>query len=222
MDKFERSQELERLQSECRALEEKAGLSQVMERAREGRFIPLGALGEKVTPDEYFADEHDHLRRKTRGAYFSVSELALRKNLIASARKVESCYRQSLEEDFIAANRAVLTARAKAQRQPWGKAAIFGVGAVVAGYWAFGMVGAIAGAVGGFFLGQGAIAESRNEANEEIAQASAELEQVQKDKTEQFLMPEFFGNAEEFSGERDERIDHESAYANTLQKRAVG
>ena len=84
------------------------------------------------------------------------------------------------------------------------------------------MVGAIAGAVGGFFLGQGAIAESRNEANEELAQASAELEQVQKDKTEQSLMPEFFGNAEEFSGERDERIDHESAYANTLQKRAVG
>ena len=57
LDKFERLQELERLQSECRALEEKAGLSQVMERAREGRFIPLGALGEKVTPDEYFADE---------------------------------------------------------------------------------------------------------------------------------------------------------------------
>ena len=159
MDKFERSQELERLQSECRALEEKAGLSQIMERAREGRFIPLGALGEKVTPDEYFADEHDHLRRKTRGAYFSGRELALRKNLIASARKVESCYRQSLEEDFIAANRAVLTARAKAQRQPWGKAAV---------------------------------------------------------------MPEFFGNAEAFSGERDKRIDHESAYANTLQKRAVG
>jgi len=193
-----------------------------MERAREGRFIPLGALGEKVTPDEYFADEHDYLRRKTRDAYFSVIELALRKKLVAAARKVESRYRQSLEEDFIAANRAVLTARAKTQRQPWGKAAIFGVGAVAAGYWAFGMVGAIAGAVGGFFLGQGIITESRNEANEELAQAAAELEQVQKDKTEQSLMPEFFGNAEEFSGERDERIDHESAYANTLQKRAAG
>ena len=96
MDKFERSQELERLQSECRALEEKAGLSQVMVCAREGRFFPLGAFGDQVTPDEYFADEHDHLRSETRDAYFSVSELALRKKLIASARKVESRYRQSL------------------------------------------------------------------------------------------------------------------------------
>lgn len=222
MDRLERSQELERLRSDCRALEEEAELSEAMERAREGRFIPLGAFGEKVTPKEYFADEYDHLRSKTRDAYFSAKDVTLRKRLIAASRKVESRYRQSLEEDFIAANRAVSTARAKTQRQPWGKAAVFGVGAVAIGYWAFGMVGAIAGAVGGFFLGQGVVAESRNEANEELAQASAELEQVQKDKAEQSLMPELFNAGEEFSGERDERVDHESAYANTLHKHAVG
>lgn len=112
----------------------------VMEQAREGRFIPLGAFGEEVTSDEYFADEHDHLRSKTRDAYFSVESVALRKKLIGATRNVESLYRQTLEEELIAANRKVLTARARAQRQPWGKAAAFGIGAVVVGYWAFQIV----------------------------------------------------------------------------------
>ena len=194
-----------------------------MKRAREGRFIPLGALGEEVTPEEYHADEYDHLRSKTRDAYFSVNDLAFRRKLIAAHRKAGSRYRQSLEEDIIAAYRAVSTARAKTQRQPWAIAAALGVGAVAIGYWAFGIVGAFAGAVGGFFLGQGAITASRNEANLELAQTSAEFERAQKDKTKQFLMPDFFRSAEEFSGARDQRMGTESAYANTMmQRRAVG
>ena len=61
MDRFERLQVLERLQNECRSLEEQAAISQTMERAREGRFIPLGVFGEDVSPQEYFADELDTL-----------------------------------------------------------------------------------------------------------------------------------------------------------------
>lgn len=222
MDKFERSQELDRLRNESLGLEKEADLSELMERAREGRFIPLGALGEKVTPDQYFADEYDHLRDKTRDAYFSVKDIALRKKLIATTRKWEHCQKRSIEEDIAAANRAVSIARAKAQRQPWSMAALLGVASVAVGYWLFGLVGAIGGALAGFFLGQGVIASSRNHANEELADRTSHLEDVQKDKAEHLLMPEFFSDREETSGERDERLDNESAYANTMQKQARG
>ena len=92
-----------------------AGLTDAMERAREGRFIPLGVFGEKVSSEEYFADEHDHLRSKTRDAYFTVRDMELRKQPIASARKVEQLIRQSLDEDVISANRQVATASARTQ-----------------------------------------------------------------------------------------------------------
>ena len=222
MDPSERIAERERLRNKVDELETQAGLTEVMKRAREGRFIPLGALGEKVTPAEYFADEHDHLRGRTRDAYFSVPDIELRKKLIATVRRFESFARRSLEEDVIAANRAVAAAAITAQRQPWGKAALLGVALVAVGYWAFGTVGAIAGAVAGFFLGQGVIAAARNNANAELAQASGELERSQKDTAEDSLMPEFFTSGEEFSGDRDKHADYESAYANTLQRESGG
>ena len=222
MVSFEESQELERLRNDLRALEDEGGLTAIMERAREGRFIPLGAFGEKTTPQEYFADEHDHLRDKTRDAYFPVENIELRKKLIAAQREVESRLRRSLEEKIVRVNREIAVATAKAQQQPWAKAALVGVGAVALGYWVFGIAGAIAGAVGGFFLGQGVISQARNEANGLLAQASGDLEQAQKDKTENSQMTDFFSQAEAISGNRDKDFDTESAYANVLQASKSG
>jgi hypothetical protein len=222
MDRVHRVAESDRLRSEIGTLEEKAGLTDAMERAREGRFIPLGALGEKVSPAEYFADEHDHRRAKTRDAYFTVRDIEVRKELIAATRKLEQSIRESFDEDVIAANREAAAAAAKAQNQPWGKAALLGMSLVAVGYWAFGIAGAIGGAVGGFFLGQGLIAQTRNAASAELAQASHDFEQAQKATTEHSLMPEFLSPAEEWSGERDTLIDDESAYANTLRGQRAG
>jgi hypothetical protein len=216
MGRFERSQELARLRDDCKALEDKAGLSKLIERAREGRFIPLGAFGEETSPQEYFADEHDHLRGKTRDAYFSVTNMGLRKQLIATQRLVESRLRQLLQQDIIAANREVLMATANVQHQPWGKAALFSIGAVAIGYWVFGIVGAISGAVGGFFLGQVVISKARNEVNMELAWALNGLELVEEEESENSLMPKFFSHSEEISGERDTALDSQSAYANVL------
>ncbi len=70
---------LQQLHEASYALEERASITKKMERAREGRFIPLGAVGDKATPDEYFADEHDSFREKARDAYFSVQDVELRK-----------------------------------------------------------------------------------------------------------------------------------------------
>ena len=221
MNNLESLRDLERLRDECRALEDIAGLTATMERAREGRFIPLGAFGEKATSQEYFADEHDSLRGKTRNAYFSVEDKELRKKLIAANRKVWDRIGQSNEEDIVVANREVSIATTKAQRQPWGKAALLAIGAVAIGYWIFGIVGAIGGAVGGavggFFWGQGVISSARIDANDELTQASDELERAKKEKTDGKLMPEFFSSMEELSGDRETDLDSESAYINVLQ-----
>lgn len=218
MNSSERYQEIERLKKECQVLEEEAGLSKMMERAREGHFIPL----ETTSSQEYFAFEYDYLRDNTRDAYFSVKDIDIRKRLITERRLIESHYRQWHEEEIIAANRKASTAAEKATHQPWGMAALFGIGAVALGYWVFEIVGAIGGAVAGLFLGQGVIAKSRNEASAELAQASHELEQAQKEKLDSSLNPDFFSHREEISGERDTAIDNESAYINVLQAHKVG
>jgi len=146
-----------------------------------------------------------------------VNDKDLRKKLIAAQRKVESHIRRSVEEDIIKANREVTVAKAKVQQQPWGTAALVGIGAVALGYWVFGIAGAIAGAVGGFFLGQGVISQARNEANALLAQTSQDLEQEQKRKVENALAPDYFSLSEEISGERDTQLDVESAYFNVLR-----
>lgn len=212
------TQELDRLRDIGLALEDEAGLTATMERAREGRFIPLGVMGEKVTPEEYFADEHDHLREKTRKAYFSVEDIELRKKLIKTNREIWGRVARSDDEDIGVANREVSIATAKAQKQPWEKAALVAVAVVAVGYWIFGIVGAIGGAVGGFFLGQGVVSNYRINANAELQQATDVLEQAKKEKADGELMPEFFSYSEEASGERQADLDKESAYFNVLQR----
>ena len=217
MSALEQMDALKHLQENCLALEEEAGISKAMERAREGRFIPLGAMGEDASPAEYFADEHDHFRDKARDAYFSVQEVELRKKLIAAQRKIDSHVMRSFEADIAAANHAVSIATAKMHNQPWTKAAVIAVGAVAVGYWAFSYVGAIAGAVGGFFLGQGVISEAKSKAIIEVNQATQEFEDVQKERAQRSLWPECFSLLEEITGEREQHLDQESAYANVLQ-----
>ncbi len=208
---------LKQLQDACLALEYEAGISKAMERAREGRFIPLGAMGEDASPSEYFADEHDHFRGKARDAYFSVQDLEFRKRLIAAQRKIEGHIMRSLEAEIAVANHAVLIATAKTHKQPWTKAAVFALGTVAVGYWVFGVVGAIAGAAGGFFLGQRVISDATSEAIAEVNQAIEKRESVRMELVQRSLWPECFSNSEELFGEREEQLDRESAYTNVLQ-----
>ncbi len=217
MSSLEQMDALKRLQEACLALEEEAGISKAMERAREGRFIPLGTMGEEASPDEYFADERDYFRRKVRDAYFSVQDVKLRKRLIAAQRKIDSHVMRSFEADIAAANHAVSIATTKVHNERWIKAAGFAVGAVAIGYWAFDLVGAIAGAVGGFFLGQGVVSEAKSNAIAEVKQATQELEIARKEQAQQSLCPECFSSSEEIAGEREQHLDRESAYANVLQ-----
>ena len=59
-----------------------------------------------------------------------------------------------------------------------------------------------------------ALAATKKEAQNQL--------EARKEKAENSLMPEFFSYSEEMSGERESHIDSESAYVNTLSKKAVG
>lgn len=210
---------LENLEAECSALEEEAEITAQMERAREGRLIPLGAFGEDTTPDAYFADEFDHFRERARDAYFSVEDVDLRRKLITIRRRIDAHISRAFEADMEVARQTVSAARSKSLNQPWGAAGFWAVATVAVGYWAFDLVGAIGGAVLGFFSGQGVIANAKRAAQMEFEHAEKELEQLQKYQEIRALHPECFGIQEECTGVRDEQLDWQSAYGNVLQSR---
>lgn len=216
MSDLEQPREIDRLRQVTRALEAQAGLANAMDQARQGRLIPREALGDEPSAQTYLADEHDVLREETRDAYFSVADQELRKRLIGAQRKVESRLRQSLAEEIAAAEQAVAHAEARARRQPWAIAALLGVATVLVAYWALGTVGAIAGAVASYFLGQGVIADARNEAEADIARSARRLEVTRERQAEHSLLPDFFSRYEEISGNRDPGLDDELDYASML------
>jgi len=121
---FQERAERERLQAACVALEAEADVVQAMSRAREGRFIPLGIDGEKCSPEAYFADEHDHFREHARDTYFGVPHVELRKKMIHAQRQLNRHIDRSLESDVQRLRGELAQAKAKANRQPWTKAAV--------------------------------------------------------------------------------------------------
>jgi hypothetical protein len=210
--------DVDRLREGLLTLEERAGITKAMERAREGRFIPMGALGDKCTPAEYFADEHDAVRDKTRDAYFSVPDLALRKELISADREIDEAQAEAFAADRIAASRALMLAEAKARREPWLNAGIAAVASVGVGAWFFNLPGAIAGAVGGYFFGHAIVSNAKNDAAVEVERARESLAAAKEGEEEVRGRPAFFSGSEEDSGERDKEFDRRSALSELWQR----
>lgn len=212
MSEIRQPREIDHLRRIARSLEAQAGLAPVMEQARQWRFIPDQAPRNDRPPQACLADEHDFLRQETRDAYFSVADPDLRKRLIAAQRRVQSHLRQALAEDIVTAERDAARTAERTRRQPWVAAALLGTATVAIAYLAFGTVGAIAGAVASLFLGQGLVADARNEASAEFVRASRALERAREQQAEHALMPDFFSLGEETSGNRDQRLDDELDY----------
>lgn len=208
---------IEDFRNRLQVLEQAAGIGEDMERAREGRFFPLGIDDPSVSADAYFADEEDHYRDRARDAYFSVQDLACRKELIKLHREMDSVRDRSHRDHVGEASQEVERARAAIHDIAWGKATIAGVLAVLAGYGGFGLVGAIGGAVGGIFFGVGLIAEGKKEAHFLLRQAEANLAYAEKEQMVHRSYPERFGVLEEDSGVRDPALDQQSALNNVLR-----
>jgi hypothetical protein len=212
MQYFEKEAELKPLRDELAALEAEAGITQQMERAREGNFIPLGIDGEKVSSDEYFADEHYGTRRRVRQVCFGVEDVELRKKLIKIDRAINKKFEQHIEADLREAQSEVAKVKALVGRQPWGMAAVIAIASVAIGYQVYGMVGAIAGAVGGFFVAQGTVMNKEREAAAALEQAENDLAELKKSQYVSSLSPELFSHLEQLTGEEDKDFGRESAW----------
>lgn len=217
MKYYEKDAELKPLLEQLHALESQAGIAQKMERAREGNFMPLGIDGEKVSPDEYFADEHDGTRRRVRKVYFGVADIELRKALIKADREFDKKREQHSEADLREAHAEVAKAKAASKQQAWGWAAVIAVVCVAAGYKVYDTVGAIAGAVGGFFLAQGTVKGKEREASAALEQAEQDLAELKKAQYVGSLSPETFTHLEQLTGEEDHEFGRQSAHWNVLE-----
>lgn len=222
MATIEESSERDRLIEIRIALEKSAGIGEAMQKAREGRFWPLGASGEKCTPAEYDADEYDHLREKTRDIYFSVLDSEIRKSLIGA--EIDECeYRKKvLSSQVEKARSEFILAKQQAQKEPW--LVVGGVSAV--SVWAVtqsaGVTVGISSAVAAVFIGMWYVSEWRRNAAITLEQAKDLLDFCISQEKEYLDYPETFSFNEASSGERSPELDDRSAYGELLARTARG
>lgn len=192
-------------------LETQLGIRDAAERAREGSFMPLGIDGERVDPEEYFADEYDDERRKTRKLYFSIENMDAKRELIEEARTVQELRRHFSQIAMQDAKGELAKVKARMRKLPWGSGAIIALLGIGLGYWLRGDTGAIGGAVFGFFMGYGYVQNSKGQLETDLEQAEQALKQAKRDEHIRALYPEMFSHEEARSGQ--ENNDFTTEYA---------
>lgn len=207
-------EKLKLLLKKCDELEATAGITDKVERAESGRFFPLGLGDDDCSPDEYFADEHDHFREHIRNAYFSVQDRKLRMELITARRLVDSELKQSFEREANLARSEENSALLKEVISNWGLAALISAVSVMAGYAIFQVPGAIAGAAAGYFIGNGVIQYKQINASTAYVNAKETLKNALENLNRSKLHPECFTHHEQLSGNRDKEFDALSAIQN--------
>ena len=211
----ERRDAIKRLGAECKALEAQAGIEAAIARAQEGRFMP----DPNDSTDEYFANHHDAVRKKTRDAYFGVTDIDLRKRLIAAHLALDRAISADFEADYVDAAKRLGIAELAAKQAYWGRALLAALACAAIGGYRYGGEGFLGGAVIGVFLGLWLRQTARGEAGNEMEAAKAELGQQLENKNEAARSPDFFSRDEEASGLRNASTDQESALFNLLQRK---
>jgi hypothetical protein len=180
MGEDEINREIDKLSALISLLEQRAGITDAVNHARE-----TGA------PD------------KLRAAYYSVPDIELKKQLITTTGKLDRLYLQKCDQEVSLAKEEVSKAIEKAKKQPWHLSVTSSIGALIIGQWILGFFGAIAGAIGGFYLGQWLLASIKKENAREIEQAKHLLVLAQRrdeaSKVDPFL----------FSSEELEACEHQ-------------
>ena len=220
----------ETLQERLLQLEEQAGIKERAEKAREGAFIPYGVFDDpELDPDDPTADndnywdhEWDNERRKTRAAYFSVADIALRRELIAARRRIDAGFRKSAyasiqeaEKELTAVERESKSGRA------WRAVAMIAatwviLGAVAGRFTRLGLeFGAILGLAIGYFAAQSTQERERARLEGSVNAARDTVKDAKKEfSVTNQIQPEFFSVEEELSGEKDREFDLGCAVAN--------
>ena len=161
-------------------LEEKAGITEAVKHARESG-----------SPD------------KLREAYYSVSDEEIRNQLIATTGKLDRLYLEKCEQDVLSAKAVVTRAIEKTKKHPWHLSIAASLGSVIIGNWIFGLFGAIAGALIGYYLGEWAISAVKKEDLQNIEHAKISLMSAMKRNEDSKVDPYLFSDSEQQGGERE-------------------
>lgn len=197
-------------------LEKLAGIAAQIEDAKLGPFIP----NFEASSEQYFDETADHLRGKARDLYFAVADTELRRKLIHARRQETQAFRDLQRAGVQDATKELASARRGIDSKPWIVAAVVATTCVVVGAIYFDGTGALAGAVGGFFIGQAVAASARREQASAIAIAESDLADAEETLRDGMLTPDWFSEAEEQSGERDPSFDDESVAYNRARAEA--
>jgi hypothetical protein len=163
---------------------------------------PSGSERAERENAEYWEDQRRTTDRLLREAIFSVSDVEMRKRLIAKSREVERLRRELF---VLLANDAEATLeKVRIPRPTWLIwAAVVSAASVAAGYQFLGIPGAMGGAVVGFFVGRYFEQLSKVEHDHRLNRAEKDLKEANASKTKILNEPPTFSRWEEKTGEPD-------------------
>ena len=206
---LEIEQKLRAFEREARELVQQAGIAEEAERAALPHSAlhwdsdaPIGSEQERRETVEYWEDQRRTTAYLLRKAFFSVSDVEMRKRLIAKQREIEDLRRDLFVQAAHDADTALEEARIPRPTW-WIAAAIVGTTLVAAGYHFFGIPGTVAGAVTGYFIGRYLEEFAKADHDARMRRAENAQKEAKASKDEILNRPQIFSREEEKTGETD-------------------
>lgn len=152
---------------------------------------------------DYIATRIGKVRKPLRQHYFAIPDPEQRKILIKARRMPRRLVCEVLQNELNTARHALQTVKHTAHAKPWLIGATVSVAAVLLGGSLAGLYGALAGMVGGFFLGKWLVDNNHKRIMRQTKSAQWDVDSLSNLLQACRRAPEWFSEAEEHSGERD-------------------
>lgn len=152
---------------------------------------------------DYIATRIGKVRKTLRQHYFAVPDIEQRKILIMARRMPRRLVCEALQHELDVARHSLQTAKHTAHAKPWLIGTTASVIAVLLGGGLAGLYGALAGVVGGFFLGKWLVDNSHKRILRQTKSGQWDVDSLSNLLLACRRAPEWFSESEENSGERD-------------------
>lgn len=152
---------------------------------------------------DYIATRIGKVRKALRQHYFAVPDVEQRKILIMARRMPRRLVCEALQHELNVARHSLQTVKHTAHAKPWLIGATASVVAVLLGASLAGLYGALAGVVGGFFLGKWLVDNSHKRIMRQTKAVQWDVDSLSNLLLACRRAPEWFSESEEHSGERD-------------------
>jgi hypothetical protein len=193
-------------------LEARAGIAEAAEKLRTEppNYLGVYDAAERYSDEQrelesYVERSHEEdTNRRLRDLYFAVPDLDLRKELIAKHREEGNLALRFWQEEVSDATVRHRAAHSTSERW-WVAASLWGIGLLGLGFYLFGIIGAMAGLLLGYFSGRSMEASARRARESAVAKAEQERKEAEHTWNEVRNEPQTFSQREATSGEPDEK-----------------